>query len=195
MNARMMMQTIRLRLPFAAARLIRDSRGVSAVEFAMLAPMMIVLYLGCVEISDGVAAQRKVSLTSAALANLAAQVTTISNTEMNDIIAASTAIVAPYSSANLKMSVSCLNIDADKNVTVKWSKASGGATPLSGSASVPSALLIADTELIYAEASYAYTPAIGYTITGTLNLSDQMYMSPRISAPAYDDGSTTHSCS
>jgi hypothetical protein len=92
------------------------------------------------------------------------------------------------------LSVSCLNIDADKNVTVKWSVASGGASPLS-SATVPSALLVADTELNYAEASYAYTPAIGYTMTGTLNLSDHMYMSPRISAPSYDDGTTTQSCS
>ena len=46
-----------------------DQRGVSAVEFALLAPVMIGLYLGCAEISDGVGADRKVSLTSAALAN------------------------------------------------------------------------------------------------------------------------------
>ena len=57
--------------------LARDKRGVSAVEFALLAPFMIALYLGCVEISDAVSADRKVSLTSAALANLAAQVTSI----------------------------------------------------------------------------------------------------------------------
>jgi len=189
-----MMQAIRSRLPSTLSRLGRDCRGVSAVEFAMLAPLMITLYLGCVETSLGVAAQRKVSLTSAALANLAAQVTNISKTEMDDMISASSAIVAPYSPTNLGMSVSCLNIDSDKNVTVKWSVASGSATALTGSVTVPTALLVADTQLIYAETSYAYTPAVGYTITGTLNLSDHMYMSPRISAPAYDDGTTSKSC-
>ena len=45
---------------------------------------------------------------------------------------------------------------------------------------------MANTQLILAEASYAYTPIVGYTITGTLNLKDRMYMSPRISAPSYD---------
>ena len=52
-------------LPRPLARLCRDRRGVSAVEFAMVAPLMIALYLGCVEISDGVAVDRKVTLTAA----------------------------------------------------------------------------------------------------------------------------------
>ena len=41
------------------------------------------------------------------------------------------------------------------------------------------------SRLLFAEVSYAYTPTVGYTITGTLKLSDQMYMSPRITAPTY----------
>ena len=42
------MKTIRryLRLPHALAGFARDQRGVSAVEFAMLLPLMITLYLG-----------------------------------------------------------------------------------------------------------------------------------------------------
>ena len=61
-------------------RFARDRRGVSALEFALVAPMMITLYFGCVEVSDGVAVDRKVSLTSATLANLVAQSTAISST-------------------------------------------------------------------------------------------------------------------
>ena len=43
-----------------------------------------------------------------------------------------------------------------------------------------------NTQLIYSEVAYAYTPTVGYTITGTLTLSDMMYMSPRITAPTYN---------
>ncbi len=167
------------------ARFADDRCGVSAVEFALLAPIMIALYLGLVEISDGIGVDRKVSLTAAALANLAAQETAISASGMTNILDASSAIVAPYSAANLKLTVSCLNIDSNKTVTVKWSVTRNG-TPLSGTVTIPADLQVADSQLILAQASYDYTPVIGYTITGTLTLSDRMYMGPRIAAPNYD---------
>jgi Flp pilus assembly protein TadG len=167
-------------------RFVRDRRGVSAVEFALVAPLMIALYFGCVEISDGVAVDRKVSLTSATLANLVAQSTSLTTTDMNNILDASTAIIQPYSSSNLKMSVYCLSIDANKNVTTKWTATRNGGTGMA--VSVPTDLKVASTQLVLAQVSYAYKPIVGYTITGTLTLSDQMFMMPRITAPTY--GST-----
>jgi len=176
----------------AAARLMRfsrDRRGVSAVEFALVAPMMIALYFGCVEISDGVAADRKVSLTAAALANLVAQSTSLSATDMNNVLDASTAIIQPYSASNLKMTVTCLSIDANKNVTTKWTATRNGGTGMT--LTVPTDLKVASTQLIFAQVSYAYKPIVGYTITGTLTLSDQMFMMPRITAPTYGTTSCT----
>ena len=46
-------------------RLLRDKRGISAVEFAMLLPLMVTLYLGGVEVSQAVAIDRKVTLVAA----------------------------------------------------------------------------------------------------------------------------------
>ena len=171
-------------IPQALRRFARDRRGVSAVEFALLAPLMIGLYLGCAEISDGVAADRKVSLIAATLSNLTSQVSTITTAEMTNILDASTAIVSPYAASKLKMSVTCLKIDANGQATVKWSVTRNG-TAKSGVMSIPTALAVPNSQLIYAETSYDYTPTIGYTITGTLTLSDHMYMAPRITAPTY----------
>ena len=171
------------------ARFTRDRRGVSAVEFAFIAPVMIGLYLGCAEISEGVAADRKVSLIAAALANLSAQVTTISTAEMTNILDASSAIVAPYSTTNLKMTLSCIKIDATGVAKVQWSATRNGTARSAGSVysftSSNTALAVKGTWLLLGEVSYAYTPTVGYTITGTLTLSDKMYMSPRITAPTY----------
>ena len=188
-------------MPRKIRRFGRDRRGVSAVEFAFIAPVMIGLYLGCVEISDGVAVDRKVSLVAGALANLTASCGSsnansgscanniLSATEMNNILAASSAIIAPYNAINLTMTVSCLSVDANKNVTMKWSTG----TLQSGSVTIPPALAAVPGTLIYSTVSYAYTPIVGYTITGSLTLSDHMYMSPRTQAPSYPD--SAHTCS
>jgi Flp pilus assembly protein TadG len=182
-----MKPSIRLR---RLVRFNRDQRGVSAVEFAFVAPLLITLYLGCVEVSDGVSADRKVTLTAAALANLSAQVTTITTTDMTNILDASSAIIAPYSSGNLAITVTCISIDANKNATVKWSATRNGVAKTPGNpytfTSATAALNVASTQLILAEASYSYTPIIGNALTGTLTLKDQMFMSPRISAPTYN---------
>ena len=183
------MQPHKPRLLRLFGRFGRDRRAVSAVEFALLAPVMITLYFGCVEISDGVAADRKVSLTAAALANLAAQTSSISATDMTNILNAASAIIAPYDASKLKVTVSCLNIAADKSATVKWSETKNGTARAPNSTysfdSSTSALDVASTQLILAEATYDYTPIVGMVITGTISLSDRMFMSPRISTPDY----------
>jgi Flp pilus assembly pilin Flp len=82
-------------------RFAKDRRGVSAVEFALLLPVMIALYLGSVEISTGVSMQRKVTLTAGAVANLTAQSTALVTSDLTNIMNASTAILAPYSASGL----------------------------------------------------------------------------------------------
>ena len=179
-------------------RFARDRRGVSAVEFAFVAPLLIALYLGCVEISDGVSVDRKVTLTAAALANLSSRVTTISSGDMTNILDASSAIIAPYSALNLTITVSCLSIDQNKNATVKWSATRNGTARAIGSTYTfdpsESALDLPSSQLVLSEVTYAYTPIVGYTITGTLNLSDHMFMSPRIQPPIYNDGTKDYDC-
>lgn len=164
----------------------RDRGGVSAVEFALLAPLMIGLYMGGVEISDGIGVDRKVTLTAGAIANLAAQVSTISTSDMTDLLKAGSSVIAPYSSTPLKITISCLSIDSNKVAKVKWSETKNGTKRGTNSTvTLPSALAVANTQLLFSEVSYAYSPVFGRVITGTMTLSDTMYMSPRISAPVY----------
>ncbi len=185
------MNVMTLRMPQLLSRFARDRRGVSALEFALLAPLMLALYIGCVEISDGVAADRKVTLTAGALANLTAQSQTLVTADMTNIMNASTAIMQPYTGP-LATKVSCIKIDANGAATVAWGAASTGVTArAAGSAIViPSALAVPNSSLVFSEVSYTYAPVTGYTgfnhITGPITLSDQMYMSPRITPPVYN---------
>ena len=99
----------------------RDKRGVSAVEFAMLLPLMLTLYLGGVEVSQGISIDRKVTLTARTVADLVAQVATIDTTGVNAALGASAAILAPYPDTNAKITVSVVTIDANGNAKIAWS--------------------------------------------------------------------------
>jgi Flp pilus assembly protein TadG len=164
------------------ARFVSDEQGQSAVEFAMLLPLMLTLYLGTVEVSQGVGIDRKVTLTTRTAADLAARVSSINNSDMTNLLNASTAVIAPYDPSKLKVTVSLVSIDANGQAKVAWSDTLGGTKRATGSTvTLPAALNIANSALVWSEVSYSYTPTIGYVVTGTLNLSDQIYMRPRLS--------------
>jgi Flp pilus assembly protein TadG len=164
-------------------RFVRDPRGVAAIEFAMLLPMMVALYLGTVEVSQGVSIDRKVTLTTRTVVDLVTQSASINNASMTNILDSSAKILSPYPTGNLRVTVSAVTIAADGKATIAWSDTRNGtAHPVGQQVTLPSpALAVPNTTLIWSEVAYPYTPQIGYVITGTVNLSDQIYMRPRLS--------------
>lgn len=163
-------------------RLVRDERGLSAVEFAMLLPLMLALFFGAVEISQAISADRKVSLTARTVADLLAQMPSVNNAEMTNSLNASAAVMAPYPANRLKVTVSSVSIDAQGKATVAWSDTLNGTARAKGAdVALPSALAAPNSSLIWSEVEYSYTPVIGYVITGSLALKDQIYMRPRLS--------------
>ena len=159
-----------------------DNRGVSAIEFAMLLPLMMTLYLGTVEVSQGIGADRKVTLTARTICDLVSQVSSIGNSDMTNALNASASVMVPYPVSNLKVTVSSIKIDATGKATIAWSDTLNGTARTVGSTvTLPTALTIANTYLIWSEVQYTYKPVIGYVVTGTLTLKDQIYMRPRLS--------------
>lgn len=163
-------------------RFAQDKQGVSAVEFAMMLPLMVTLYLGVVEISQGVAIDRKVTLTTRTVADLASQVSSINNAAMTNLLNATAAVAAPFDASKLKVVVSAVTIDNAGTAKIAWSDTLNGTKRSVGSTvTLPTALKVNNTTLIWSEVTYDYTPTIGYVVTGTLTLSDQIYMRPRLS--------------
>jgi Flp pilus assembly protein TadG len=170
------------RITKGLARFNRDERGVAAVEIALLLPLMVSLYLGVVQLSQAVAARSNVTLTARTISDLVSRVSTINDADMTNALNASAAVMAPFPVGKLKVTVSSVNIDANGKATISWSDTLNGSARAVGSVvTLPTALNVASTSLIWAEVQYAYTPAIGYVITGTLALKDQMFMGPRVS--------------
>lgn len=163
-----------------AAGFRRDRKGVAAIEFALIAPFMIALWLGSIELSQGVAIDRKVSHASSALADLVTQQANLTRAEVEDIMDATVAILSPFDTGNLSIEMAGVRIDASGNTRVEWSVARNGRAPGRGSRyAVPAALRVPDTFLVAARLSYAHTPATTHVITGTIRLEDSFFLRPR----------------
>lgn len=171
-----------LLVPKWVRRFAGDARGVSAVEFALILPLMMTLYLGGAEVTQAITANRKVTLVSRTVADLVSQYSTVTSADLTNILNASSAIISPFTASKLATTVSAVNIDNSGKATVSWSATLNGTKRGTGSSvTLPAALAVPNTSLIMTEAQYTYTPAIGYVISGELALKDQMYMRPRLS--------------
>jgi Flp pilus assembly protein TadG len=186
---------LRFRVARAAAELSKDCRGVAATEFVMIVPLMMVMFFGVVEFSSGVAVDRKVTLVARTLSDLTSQSTTVTDTDLSNFFAASVGILTPYSASPTKSTITELYVDpTSHNARVQWSKAStfnsSGNVVLGTSShspgdivTIPTALKVDGTYLIWSEVSYTYVPAVGYVMAKTgVNLSDLTYTRPRQSA-------------
>jgi Flp pilus assembly protein TadG len=165
------------------ARLHHEKKGIAAVEFALIAPFMISLYFGSIEISQGVTIDRKVSHASSALADLITQEQRVDDGQLEDIMNASSAIMMPYDAGQLRIVLVGVQIDNDGNATVAWSKGRNATGPAIGATyAVPAGLVIPNTFLVTARLEFDYTPIVGNVITGSITLNDEFFLRPRRSA-------------
>jgi Flp pilus assembly protein TadG len=155
--------------------------GVSAVEFAFVLPLMLLMYVGSAELGDGLSLRFKVAETARTITDLASQYATIEASDMSTILGASTQVVAPYSAANMIMTVSEVTTNSNGQGTITWSCSLNGTPRAVGSSvTLPANLQTADISLIWGEVTYPYAPQLGFVITGTINIYETAYFYPRL---------------
>jgi Flp pilus assembly protein TadG len=161
-------------------RLGRDRRGVSAVEFALIAPAMIAFYFGLAEITQALLAERRAGHAASAIGDLVAQSSSISNTEVSDIFQIATTIMQPYPTDTLKMRVTSVTANSAGATTVAWSNGSG-MTPYSTGASltVPAGVIAANQSVIVSEVSYDYDSPVNFFMPNAVTFTRKFYLRPR----------------
>jgi Flp pilus assembly protein TadG len=185
------MSAIWLRMRRSAAGMLEDCRGIAATEFAVIVPLMLVMFFGTVEFSSAIAISRKVTLVARTLSDLTSQSLKVADSDMTNFFTASSAILTPYPATPTQATLSELYVDpVTLSARVQWSKTAtingaGLVTMATGHPAttvipIPSALAVAGTYLIYSEVSYLYTPTIGYVMAKAgVNLADTAFTRPR----------------
>jgi Flp pilus assembly protein TadG len=161
----------------------RDTDGIAATEFALIAPIMLVLYFGVTELCDGLMASTKAESVASTAADLAAQNDNLCNAEVTEIFNALDAIMFPYSASNTKIVISSVVESGNGQMKVAWSDAHN-ATPRSVNSTVsgiPAGLVTNNSGhgLIMAEVTHDYSSPAGKLIYGTIQMRDTFYTHPR----------------
>ncbi len=164
-------------------RFFRDGRGTAAVEFAFVAPLMILLYCGLAELTQGMMADRRASHVASTIGDLVAQDTQVSQSDINDVFKVGQAVIAPFPAGTLSMRITSVVANSSGTPQVSWSKNSGTALPaLAAGATVtglPTGLIAANESVVMAEVRYTYTSALQKALPNTLTFNEKYYLKPR----------------
>ena len=175
-------------------RFIASTRGVAAIEFAMILPVLVIMLLATFDAGRAIAVYMKVRSATFTLAGITNQYSTtspIQSADMTAITGATTAVLAPYSSSPVVVVISQLEIKTPGAATAKvdWSATLNGTALAVGSSVNLPATIASSTNtcgtypcyVIYSQVSYTYTPVFGFFGSGGINLSDSEFVTPRSS--------------
>lgn len=155
---------MRTRLPSRFARLVpgfcNHQKGVAAVEFALIAPMLLVLYLGATDLTQALAIDRKLTQVSATVSDLISQRTGITRAQVHDYFRVGSTIMQPFDFERLRLRLTIVEVGSDvarvtgataRNWTIEAANGQNFALP--------------DDMIDLAEGRYAVIASAGYEYT------------------------------
>ena len=159
---------------------LKQKSGVSSVEFALIAPLMITIFLGLVELSDGLTATRKVASATSTAADLIGRTKTASNSDIADVFSATRAILEPYDTSSVVVRISSVIVNLDASTSVGWSDALNTTALTEGDTYVlPSGVGFPGGSVIVTEVAYTHMGIIGHILGSPRTYSDIFFVQPR----------------
>ena len=163
------------------------------MEFALILPFLLILLIGMSETTTALNTDRKVSQVASSVADLVAQTETVNSSEVSNIMKAADAIMDPYDSSVLKVTIASIGFDDEGKAEVLWSVDQDGSTPTSWvkgqtpPIDIPETIAIPDTTLIVGKTSYVHVPMFASLVQNifpratSILMGDTYFLRPRLS--------------
>ncbi|MBD8892330.1 TadE/TadG family type IV pilus assembly protein [Roseibium litorale] len=171
-------------------RLQKNTRGVAAVEFALILPFLIILLIGMAEATTGLNQNRKVAQVASSIGDMVARATSVSSTSLADLMKARTYIMEPYDASNMTVIVASVSFDKDKKATVDWSADQSGGTPWAKDQAppitIPDGAIAANKSIIVCQTKYTYVPMFAslaqniFPRATSIDMSGVVFLRPRL---------------
>jgi Flp pilus assembly protein TadG len=164
-----------------------NTTGVSAVEFAVLMPVMTLLLLGSFDIARAITVKSKTSQLASTISDFVSQNQTITKADLNGIVAASKTVLYPFPDTSSLLTVrveSIVDRGAPTGYVTDWyyETTAGGAVVTKGQGTdIPNpSMTPADTSTVLATVNYTY------------NLKFAGFLGERLGQTSFQMKSTTH---
>jgi Flp pilus assembly protein TadG len=161
-------------------RLAAANSGVALTEFALSLPLMILIYLGGYQLCDAISAYRKMTTTTRAIADITSQYTSVTNTDLDTVLAASQQVMSPYPASEGKFTITQVKIDDKGVATVDWSRGKNISGLVAGTPfTIPDSIRQPNTSLLVAETLYTYKGSALGSFIGDIPMKDRIIVMPR----------------
>ncbi len=157
-----------------------NEKGVSAVEFALIAPVMLLIYFGCIELSLLMRADRRVTTTASSLGDLTARLVTVTDADMQDLYNAAAVLMQPYPAGSARMRITSVVDNGNGETRVDWSDGFNmSAYAEDALITIPAGLVASPGSVIVAEVEYDYESSFGVVLDASRTVKDTFYLRPR----------------
>jgi hypothetical protein len=158
-----------------------DVRGVAAIEMAIIFPVMVILYIGLVDVTNLLMVNRRVTLTTSTLADLVTQAdSTITTADIDGVFESARAIFEPMSVDGISLNLWAFRMQ-DGSPTLQWQYTNGvtcGSAPEGGDDM--ESLMEDGNDIIVGRVCYNQEAIIGSLFSvDTIELEDELMMRPR----------------
>jgi len=162
-------------------RFRRDNRGVAAVEFALVAPVLIMAYLGMAELTLGLMASQRTSHLAATLGDLASQSDNLTAANLSDLWYIGGSMLEPFTTTGLKMRLTEVEMNTSNKAVVIWSQDSNWTNYATGTviSQITTTQLAQGQYMMMTDVEYDYVSPIGNFLPGTTKITDTFYHHPR----------------
>jgi Flp pilus assembly protein TadG len=159
----------------------RQRGGVAAVEFAIVLPAMLVLFLGAFEVSQALIVYMKVIDVADTVSDLVSQQKQIASSDIDNYYIAGQLVMTPSAGSGLGLAVASVTFDPNTgNPSVAWQVTECGAAAMTDAATAATGLGSPGDSVIVARATYTYTPLTGYMIHNAITMSSRVFSRPRV---------------
>jgi Flp pilus assembly protein TadG len=159
---------------------LKDRRASVAVEFVLVIPILIVLFLGIYEVTNAVILYMKVIDAADTVSDLAAQYTTVASADIDNFYIAGQLVMEPSPGSGLGLAIASVAFDPNTGKpSIAWQATRGGAQPMTDAASAAVGFGSPGDSVIEATASYTYTSLFGFVLPYGITMSTRVFSRPR----------------